>query len=463
MMPVPWKLWEGQVVDFCFPLRRYLGGTDRSAVFLTEYSDPEPRDAVIKLVPAEAGDSELASQWERASQLSHVHLLRLWQTGKCQVNHQPMRYAVMEYADEDLASVLAERALTAAEVRGILGPLFEALGYIHREGLVHGHIKPANILAVEDQLKLSVDGISLVGEPGAAQCLPGPYDPPEFGERGYSPLGDVWSFGMTLVEALTQQLPALGGAKQEPVLPESLLAEFLPMARACLRPDPRRRATLDDIRTRFQTADANPPGEPVEEPIRGRKRWLSLALVSASAVAIAALLAAPRLLHRTAPSAPARQGAVEATVQAAPKVADVPPAAAPTLRAAEGGAEAAGGTEKVRVVRAVRGAAPKPDPRALQGATEAAPGQVVHRVLPDVTAEARRTIRGRVQVAVRASVDPAGHVTAARVESQNSRYFANLALQAARQWSFEPGPGEWLLRFEFTPAGTTVHPSPVAR
>jgi outer membrane biosynthesis protein TonB len=54
-------------------------------------------------------------------------------------------------------------------------------------------------------------------------------------------------------------------------------------------------------------------------------------------------------------------------------------------------------------------------------------------------------------------------VTAARVESQNSRYFANLALQAARQWSFEPGPGEWLLRFEFTPAGTTVHPSPVAR
>jgi TonB family protein len=83
--------------------------------------------------------------------------------------------------------------------------------------------------------------------------------------------------------------------------------------------------------------------------------------------------------------------------------------------------------------------------------------------MPDVPDFARRTIHGMVKIHVRASVDAAGHVTDARVESQNSRYFAKLALEAARQWDFAGGSGDWLLRFEFTPAGATVHPSRLAR
>ena len=180
MMPVPWQMWEGQVVDQCFPLRSYLGGTDRSAVYLTQYGDPEARNAAIKLMLAETGECDLASQWERAAQLSHPHLLRLFRTGGWHLNQLAMCYAVTEYAEENLADVLAERPLTSVEVREMLKPLVEALAYIHREGLVHGHLKPANIMAVADVLKLSVDGISLVGEAGAAPVTPGPYDPRSF-------------------------------------------------------------------------------------------------------------------------------------------------------------------------------------------------------------------------------------------------------------------------------------------
>ena len=62
-------------------------------------------------------------------------------------------------------------------------------------------------------------------------------------------------------------------------------------------------------------------------------------------------------------------------------------------------------------------------------------------------------------------MDPAGHVTNAAVESQNSRYFANLTLKAAQQWTFQPqeAAGDWLLRFELTPSATTVHSSKVAK
>ena len=262
MMPVPWMLWEGQVVDSCFPLRRYLGGTGRSAVYLTQYGDPEPRNAAIKLVLAETQEAGPAANWDRAAQLSHPNLLRLLRTGRWQMNQLALRYAVSEYAEENLAEVLAELPLTAGEAREMLKPLLEALVYIHGEGLVHGHLKPANILAVGDELKLSVDGISLVGEPGSLAGTPGPYDPPEFRERGCSPVGDVWSFGVTLVEALTQQLPTWSGPKQEVALPEAVPAEFLPMVRACLRPDPRRRATPSDIMEQF--------GRP------SRKRWRRL-------------------------------------------------------------------------------------------------------------------------------------------------------------------------------------------
>jgi TonB family protein len=74
-----------------------------------------------------------------------------------------------------------------------------------------------------------------------------------------------------------------------------------------------------------------------------------------------------------------------------------------------------------------------------------------------------------VTIKVRASVDPAGRVTNAKLESAGSRYLANLTLQAVEKWEFEPvkiegqaAASEWLLRFELTNQGTDVYPSRVA-
>ena len=45
-----WKTWEGRTVDGKFPLRRWLGGSDHSAVFLTDLGGSQK--AVIKLIAA---------------------------------------------------------------------------------------------------------------------------------------------------------------------------------------------------------------------------------------------------------------------------------------------------------------------------------------------------------------------------------------------------------------------------
>src|SRR5262249_39404475 len=83
---------------------------------------------------------------------------------------------------------------------------------------------------------------------------------------------------------------------------------------------------------------------------------------------------------------------------------------------------------------------------------------VVKRVVPDATKKATSTIRGKVAVNVKVSVDSSGNVTDTQLDSPDaSKYFANLATKAARQWKFRGGSAQdWNLRFEFRKSGTRV-------
>src|SRR5271167_4616141 len=87
-----WKSWEGRVVDEKFPLRQCLGGSDHSAVFLTERTGAGLQKAVIKLIRAESlaqqnldEDAQL-SRWAAAAKLSHPHLIRLFECGRCAID-----------------------------------------------------------------------------------------------------------------------------------------------------------------------------------------------------------------------------------------------------------------------------------------------------------------------------------------------------------------------------------------
>ena len=62
---VTWQQWEGRVINGRFPLRLYLGGSEHSAVYLTEINGSK---AVIKLIPSDAAQAQLQlSRWELAS------------------------------------------------------------------------------------------------------------------------------------------------------------------------------------------------------------------------------------------------------------------------------------------------------------------------------------------------------------------------------------------------------------
>ena len=131
-MTESWKHWEGQVVDGQFHLRQHLGGSGHSAVFLTEHGEHDPQKAAIKLIPADPDSAEVQlSRWRQAAKLSHPHLLRIFQVGRCQLGDMNLLYLVTESAQEDLSQILPQRALTKAEARDMLAPVLEVLGYIH--------------------------------------------------------------------------------------------------------------------------------------------------------------------------------------------------------------------------------------------------------------------------------------------------------------------------------------------
>jgi TonB family protein len=248
-MSETWKKWEGQVVDHKYQLLKHVGSTDHSVVFLAEFRDPEPRQVAVKFISADfAGREQQLAAWSAAAQLTHPNLLRIYGGGICKIEDMELMYVAMEYAEENLAQVLPHRALMAEETSEMLNSVVDVLVYLHGKNLVHGHIKPSNVLAMGELLKVSSDTIYPAGEVREMRRERSAYDAPESPDSPSMPTADVWSLGVTLVEAFTQQPAVLPFNEQaDPIIPPIIREPFLEITRNTLRRRPRLRWSSADI------------------------------------------------------------------------------------------------------------------------------------------------------------------------------------------------------------------------
>ncbi|MEP6549045.1 MAG: hypothetical protein ABJD53_16430 [Gammaproteobacteria bacterium] len=434
-MTEDWTKWESLVINGEYPLRRFHTRSDHSVVFLTEYTKNPATDAVIKLIPADptASEAQLV-RWKAAAALSHPHLIRIFDVGRCQLGGHPFLFVVMEYAEQTLAQILPTRALNLEEVQALLPPTIDALAFLHGRNLAHGGLKPPNFLVVNDQLKLASDRVQ-------------PIDLKD----GPTAAGDIRSLGATLIEALTQHPP--DESAESTSLPDALPSAFADTLRRCLSANPADRPTIANLDAQLKgappplvlspppaatvpprvTVAPGPPvaavascvfapAAPASTPTLPRKRlWVSV--IAAALVLFAVAWAGSRLFHGQ-PKAPQ------------PAISTAPPEAQPAAPAATA-------------------ASAPPIP---------VPPSVVHQEMPDVSRRARASIRGTIKVSVRVSVDRSGKVTAQTLENRgSSRYFARVAGDAAMKWRFAPDSQDsrrWLLQFEFSRDGTAAHGVP---
>ena len=426
--------WVGRVIDERFPLLEWLGGSAWSGVFLTELLGPGSHKAAIKLVPAGPGDAEARIVgWAATSGLDHPHLMRVFHTGRCEMDGIAMVYSVTELAEEVLSEIIPERPLTTGEVREMLVPVLDALFYLHGRGFVHGHLKPSNILVAGNVLKISGDGVEIAGERGRYYRALSVYDAPEVPAGPLSTAADVWSLGATLVEALNQDAPVWErSSRKDPVVPESIPQPYARIAEACLRWEPEQRCTLSDVNKGRVEPVRDRESEPKQAAGAGPSRVRATALV-AGVVALLMVLAFLLLRsHGAAPAAPA------VTRQSAP------------------------------VVKPRRAAAPAVAAQSSSGVV--VKGAVAERVLPDVPESASATIQGTLRLRVRLAVGADGNVLKATLDPAGpSKYFARLALQAAQRWRFTPAQADgravgsvWMLQFDFRRTGVEVSPVEVS-
>jgi TonB family protein len=508
-----WKEWEGRVVNGQFPLQECLGVSDCSVVFLTERG-AEKQKAAIKLIPADPKNMESQlSRWEAAARLTHPHLIRIFESGQDKLSNTPFLYVVMEHAEENLAQIVPHQELSPEQAREMLHPVLDALVYIHGNRFVHGHLRPGNILAVADQIKLSIDRLCTPNESGyglEALRATAAYDAPEAESGTITPASDIWSLGVTLVEALTQRRPIWHAEiPTDPALPEGMPEPFLDIARHCLRLDPQDRWTPARIAARLEpaapvveqpaptaepetaapsaVADSPAPAAPaprvsaprvqlprvrlprVRLPRVRLPKWAYLVPLVVAVFALAVLIGS-----KTNSSHPqTRQPrAAHTTAQATHAVPRKQQRRAETKRKPSATVSR---TRKPAPIRETVRTKSNPEPAAAAATVAAGTGvkqpsasgtgaAVLHRVLPSVPQSARNTIHGHVRVGVKVVVDASGNVTRAGLESPGpSKYFARLALEASRSWKFTPVPSEWILRYAFGRTSTEVVPQRVGR
>lgn len=459
-----WKRSEGRTAAGRFPLLSYLAGSDASAVFLTsiQTSGGNSQEAVIKLIYAGSADTDKQIQhWAAARELNHPHLLRIFDAGRCEIDGMHLLYVVQEYADENLAQILPERPLTAEETTELLPVIVDALGYLHDHGMAHGCLQPSNVLALGNQVKLSTDSVITFGEKYSRSAAQNVYDPPGAANTPVSATGDVWQLGATLVEVLTQRTPAWDRSRAKaPEIPKSMPEPFREIAKHCLEIEPDKRWTLTQINGRINSdlapaltlveGDESRRPEPVGHaattlPTSGKlsPKWPYLLAIAAAIAVIFFLF----LMVRPKALMPSSSQSTSMPTSGAP-VAGLNPPSQPSVP-------------------------PQTPQKNITANTEAIPAEasrvadaegVLHRVEPDISPSARRTIHGRIVVRVKVKVDAAGNVTKATLQSgRGSRYFSRLALESAREWKFSPQPAsgqsderQWNLQFAFTRAKTEM-------
>lgn len=442
-----WTPWEGKVVNNVLPLRRFLGASGHSGVFLSEQAAENRPNVTIKFLPADTVHAETQLvQWGAATTLVHLNLVRIFDVGRYRFEGREYVYVVTEYADQTLAEILPRRALAVEEVRELLLPTLDALLFLHRKGLLHGHLKPSNFLAVDDRLKLACDTVRPINHIGGARARTSAYDPPELKERGVNAAGDIWGLGMTLLEALTQHTTAWPDDTVS--FPANLPEPFASTVFKCLSIAPAARPTALDLEAQFKsTPTAQPsvrqaapvpptpapttttttttkaaPSRSASAPKQSSKWW-------AFSITFVSTLIAWAIVHFV--------GNVPARSERPAEPTSAPAPAAPATNA--------------------KPAAPKVSIRSTRSTVSG----VVQEAIPEVPPDAQTRIRGRIHVTVRVLVDSKGNVTGATVENPGpNKALADLAQQAAGAWKFVPATKQnsraWLVVFVFTRNGVNA-------
>ena len=170
---------------------------------------------VVRVVKelSEAQQQRLTETGKRLKQLSHPNLISVLDFGI----HKGMPYLVTQYENVHSLKHHSGLPLTPKKAAELLVPIARALEYLHNEGMIHGDVKPSNILISNDKKPLLADvgatrvieiaGKENIPDGGLGFGTPAYMAPEQVSGEAVDQRTDIYALGIVFFELITAQKP----------------------------------------------------------------------------------------------------------------------------------------------------------------------------------------------------------------------------------------------------------------
>jgi len=205
---IPKTLTQGQVIDG-YKLERSLIQNNR-----TWLCSKKTKEYVVKFAPTEALEDELVLD---------LFVKEAWNAKRLKTNFFPKavipknrtaRYYVMQlFVGEDLDSYLTHKNITIDDTVELASTLLDMAQYLLKYDLVHGDIKPPNIMIAKDDDEnlefkiIDFGSITEIFSTNTQAGTPSFLSPERFRGESINESSEIFSIGVTLYLSLTGKYP----------------------------------------------------------------------------------------------------------------------------------------------------------------------------------------------------------------------------------------------------------------
>lgn len=180
-----------------YKLGKILGKGSDGIVY--ELLDGENNNKVIKFI--QGGDFGIKNYIEYyiLFQLDSEYLTK---ASDIEIEEDGLIKIVQPKAKMDLKDYIFRHNLKMKEKKKIMSDLLRGVYFLHSRKIVHGDIKPSNILVFEEGIKFTDFNLSLLegSRKKIEHLYTITYRPPEIAEKRVSTKSDIWALGCTFFE-----------------------------------------------------------------------------------------------------------------------------------------------------------------------------------------------------------------------------------------------------------------------
>jgi serine/threonine-protein kinase len=173
------------------------------------------RSVAIKLFPKEYASAEARPRFVQEArvvgQISHPYIITVHDMGIDEASSTP--YLVMEFVEgQPLDRILEKGSIPSQKASAWAADVATALGVAHRKGIIHGDVKPANILVTDEgRVKLMDFGMARLSRRDSANMAllgtPAYWCPEQIVGKPQDARSDIFSLGVVLYEMVTGHRP----------------------------------------------------------------------------------------------------------------------------------------------------------------------------------------------------------------------------------------------------------------